>query len=154
VCCKCKKDCWACVFNETINYKRYVQVTLGQFFPELTEEERLWQVLARLSYYPHCTYVYAGLSDVYREGIISSGIWPAHSPDLNPCDTFFWNFLKDKVHDSNARMEEPKENIHKEIANIPAEQLERVNQNPLLLVQGMSECRRTAFSTPLMICEL
>jgi hypothetical protein len=27
--------------NETINYERYVQVILWQFFPELTEEERL-----------------------------------------------------------------------------------------------------------------
>jgi transposase len=29
-------------FNETINCERYVHVILGQFFPELTEEERLY----------------------------------------------------------------------------------------------------------------
>jgi hypothetical protein len=29
-------------FNETINCERYVQVILGQFFPKLTEEERLY----------------------------------------------------------------------------------------------------------------
>jgi hypothetical protein len=29
-------------FKETINCERYVQVILGQFFPELTEEERLY----------------------------------------------------------------------------------------------------------------
>jgi hypothetical protein len=28
--------------NETINYERYVQVILGQFFPLLTEEETLY----------------------------------------------------------------------------------------------------------------
>jgi hypothetical protein len=53
----------------------------------------------------------------------------AHSPDINPCDFFFRNYLKDKVHKGNPRMEELKENIRKEIANIPVEQLERVNQN-------------------------
>jgi hypothetical protein len=74
-------------------------------------------------------YVYAGLSDVFGEGLISSGIWPAHLPDLNPCDFFFWSCLKDKVHNSNPQMEELKENIHKEIVNNPAEQLQRVNQN-------------------------
>jgi hypothetical protein len=29
-------------FNETVNCERYVQVILWQFFPELTEEERLY----------------------------------------------------------------------------------------------------------------
>jgi hypothetical protein len=69
------------------------------------------------------------LSDVFGDRIISSGIWPARSPDLNPCDFYFWGCLKDKVSNSNPRKEELKENIHGEIANIPAEQLQRVNQN-------------------------
>jgi hypothetical protein len=61
--------------------------------------------------------------------IISSGIWPARSPDLNPCDFFFSGCLKDKVYNSNPQTnKEPKENICRETANIPAEQLERVNQ--------------------------
>jgi hypothetical protein len=29
-------------FNETINCERYVQAILGQLFPELTEDERLY----------------------------------------------------------------------------------------------------------------
>jgi hypothetical protein len=29
-------------FNKTVNCERYVQVILGQFFPELTQEERLY----------------------------------------------------------------------------------------------------------------
>jgi hypothetical protein len=38
--------------------------------------------------------------------------------------------LKDKVYSNNPRAEEElKEDIHGEIANIPAEQLQRVNQN-------------------------
>jgi hypothetical protein len=31
-----------CFFNETIYCERYVQAILGQFFPELIEEERLY----------------------------------------------------------------------------------------------------------------
>jgi hypothetical protein len=70
------------------------------------------------------------LSNVFREGIISSGIWPADSPDLHPCDFLFWDCLKDKVYNSNPQMEEElKENICRRIANIPAEHFRRVNQN-------------------------
>jgi hypothetical protein len=69
------------------------------------------------------------MSSVFGDRIISSGIWPAHLPDVNPCDFFFWSYLKDRVYSSNPRMEELKENIRKEIANIVAEQLQRINQN-------------------------
>jgi inhibitor of nuclear factor kappa-B kinase subunit alpha len=70
------------------------------------------------------------LSDVFSDRMISSGIWPAHSPDLDPCDFFFWDRLKDNVFNNNPRTEEElKGNICREIANIPAEQLQRVNQN-------------------------
>jgi hypothetical protein len=42
---------------------------------------------------------------------------------------FFWGCLKDEVYNTNSQMEELKENIHREIANIPAEQLQSVYQN-------------------------
>jgi hypothetical protein len=54
--------------------------------------------------------------------------------------------LKDKGYISNPRTEELKENIPRKVANILAEQLP--------LVQGMSTCTGTAFSTPPVICEL
>jgi hypothetical protein len=79
------------------------------------------------------------LSDV-GDRIISCGIWPARSPDLTPCDFFLWGCLKDKVYKSNLRTEEQlKENIRREIANIPSEQLQRVNQN---LFRRCEECVR------------
>jgi hypothetical protein len=46
------------------------------------------------------------LSDVFWDRSISSDIWPARSPDLNPCDFFFWGCVKDKVYNSNHRTEE------------------------------------------------
>jgi hypothetical protein len=64
---------------------------------------------------------------VFRDRIISSGIWPAHSSDLNPCDVFFLGCQKDKVYNIKPQTEELKENVCREIANIPAEQLQRVN---------------------------
>jgi hypothetical protein len=65
------------------------------------------------------------------ETIINSSIWPARSPDVNPGDFFFfWVCLKNKVYNSKPISEEElKENIIREIANIPVEQLQRVNQN-------------------------
>jgi hypothetical protein len=59
--------------------------------------------------------------------IIKKCTWPARSPDRNPCDYFFWSCLKDQVYNNNSRKEELKENIRRENANIPAEQLRRVN---------------------------
>jgi hypothetical protein len=47
--------------------ERYVQVILGQCFPALTEEERLWLVSARLSYFPHYTNTYAGFDQCLGE---------------------------------------------------------------------------------------
>jgi hypothetical protein len=71
------------------------------------------------------------LSDIFGDRIIRKGIWSGRSPDLNPCDFFFWGSLKDKVYNSNPRTEELREYIHKETANNPAEGLQRVNQNLL-----------------------
>jgi hypothetical protein len=51
---------------------------------------------------------------------------------------FFWACLKDTVYNSNPWTEELKKNIYREIANIPAEQLQRVNQN--LLWSGNCNC--------------
>jgi hypothetical protein len=69
------------------------------------------------------------LSDVFGDRIISSDIWPARSPDLIPCDFFFCACLKNKVCSNYPRTEELKENIRREISNISAEHLQKVNQN-------------------------
>jgi hypothetical protein len=117
-------------FNERVNCERYIQVFVRQFFSKLTEEERLYGWFQQTSATAHTTHMsMQALSNVFRDRIISSDIWPAHSPDLNPCDFFFWGCLKDEVYSNNPRMEqERKENIHREISNIPAEHLQKVNQ--------------------------
>jgi hypothetical protein len=71
-----------CVFNETSN----VQVILGQFYPELTEEERLYGWFQQDSATAHTARMSThALSDVFRDRNISSDIWPTRSPDFNPC---------------------------------------------------------------------
>jgi inhibitor of nuclear factor kappa-B kinase subunit alpha len=126
-------------FKETINCKRRVQDILRQFSSELTEEKRLYgwfQQDSAIAYTARMSM--QALSDIFRYRIVSSGIWPACSPDLNPCDFFLWGCFKDKVYNSNPRTEEElKENIRREIANIPAEQLQRINQN---LFHWCAEC--------------
>jgi hypothetical protein len=78
-------------FNEILNCERYVQVILGQFFPELTEEERLYGWFQQDSVTAHTAHTISmqALSNVLGDRIISCGIWPACSSDLNPWDFFF-----------------------------------------------------------------
>jgi hypothetical protein len=76
-------------FNKTINCERYVQVILGQFFPELTEEERLYDWFRQESANAHTASMsMQPVSDIFGNSIISSSILPAHSPNLNSCDFF------------------------------------------------------------------
>jgi hypothetical protein len=89
-------------FNETINCERYVQVILRQFFPELKEKERICGWFRQDSATSHTARMsMQALSNVFGGRIISSGIWPARSLDLNPCNFFFWGCLKDKVYKNN-----------------------------------------------------
>jgi hypothetical protein len=64
------------------------------------------------------------LSDEFRNRIIGSGIWHGCSPDLNPCNFFFWGCLKDKVYIRNSRTAYIKENIRRKITSILADSLE------------------------------
>jgi hypothetical protein len=74
-------------------------VILGQFFPEVTEEERLYGCFQNDSATAHTAHIsIQALSDAFGDRIISSGIWPARSTDLNPYDFFLLGCLKDKVY--------------------------------------------------------
>jgi hypothetical protein len=91
-------------FNEIINCEKYVQVILGQFFCELTEDERIYGWFQQDSATPHTSRMsMQALSGVFGDIIISSDIWPARSSDHNPSDFFFWGCLMDKVYSSNPR---------------------------------------------------
>jgi len=56
------------------------------------------------------------LEGVFGDRTIRLGLWPARSPDLNPCDFYLWGNLKDKVYRTKPHTEEElKENIRREI---------------------------------------
>jgi hypothetical protein len=93
------------------------------------------------------------LYDVFGGRIISSDIWPAHSADLNHCDSFFFGCLKDTVYNSNPRKEGLEDNIHKKFKNIPAEEFQRINQNLFRRCEECVRVERTAFSTPPVLCD-
>jgi hypothetical protein len=62
-------------FNKTVNCERYVQVILGQFFPELTEEERLHGWFQQYSAAAHTASMsMQALSDVFGDKIVCSDI--------------------------------------------------------------------------------
>jgi hypothetical protein len=44
------------------------------------------------------TYSINVLNEVFDNRLISHRLWPARSPDLNPCDFYLWRNLKDKVY--------------------------------------------------------
>ena len=57
--------------------------------------------------------------------------WPPYSPDLTPPDFFLWGYLKDRIY-SNPRpqnLDQLKENIQREIGNIPPETFQNVMTN-------------------------
>jgi hypothetical protein len=92
-------------FNKRVNCERYVQVVLGQFFSELTEEERLCGLFQQDSATAHTARMsMQALSNVFRDRIVSSDIFPACSPDLKPYDFFFWGCLKDIVYSKKPSM--------------------------------------------------
>jgi hypothetical protein len=69
--------------------ERYVQVIIGEFFPELTEEERLCGWFQQDSATANTARMsMQALSNVFGDRIISSGIWSTRSLDLNICDFF------------------------------------------------------------------
>jgi hypothetical protein len=68
---------------------QYIQVILQQFFPKLTEEEMIYGWFQQDSATASTRSMsMQALSYVFGDIIISSGILPVRSPDLNSCDFF------------------------------------------------------------------
>jgi hypothetical protein len=74
---------------DTLNSKTYINVILNRFFPELTEEERLYRYFQQDSTLMHtASNSMAAISDVFGDRVISEGLWPARSPDIMPYDFY------------------------------------------------------------------
>jgi hypothetical protein len=63
-----------------------------------------------------------------KDRIISKGLWPHRSPDLNPCDFYLWGKLKSVVHANNPYdLEALKQNICEAIYNIQEHELQHAS---------------------------
>jgi hypothetical protein len=118
-------------FEETINSYRYVELILLPFFQGLTEEEKLYGYFMQDGTMAHTAdFSVAVLEEVFGERLITCGLWPPRSPDLNPCDYYLWGTLKDRVYVNNPHsLQELKENIQREIADVSRAELRRVWRN-------------------------
>jgi hypothetical protein len=38
------------------------------------------------------------INQVFGDRVVTTGLWPPRSPDLNPCYFYLWGKLKDKVY--------------------------------------------------------
>jgi hypothetical protein len=72
-----------------------------------------------------------------EDRIISKGLWPPRSPDLNPCDFYLWGKLKNVVYVNNAHdLEALRQNIREAVYNIPRRELQQVSQNLFKRIQA------------------
>ncbi|GBO19104.1 hypothetical protein AVEN_120695-1 [Araneus ventricosus] len=89
---------------------------------------------------PHRTNeVFDLLDEHFNERIVALGHpkskymgidWPPYSPDLNPCYSFLWGYIKDKVYAENPQStEDLKTAIQTVIVSIETSTLQRVMQN-------------------------
>jgi hypothetical protein len=59
------------------------------------------------------------LASKFGQKFLAKGTWPARSPDLNPCDYFLWEYLKDIVYKPMPKtLDDLKVNIEREIRNL------------------------------------
>jgi hypothetical protein len=76
------------------------------------------------------TYSINVLNEVFENRLISRGLWPTRSTDLNPCDFYLWGNLKDKVYSNNPHtLFEPKQSIRETILSIEVSELKLVSNN-------------------------
>ena len=66
----------------------------------------------------------------FGQKFLHKKMWPARSPDLNPCDYFLWGHLKSVVYNPLPKtIDELKVNIEREIKKIDVQTLESLFSN-------------------------
>jgi hypothetical protein len=72
-----------------------------------------------------------------EDRIISKGLWPPRSQDLNPCDFYLWGKLRSVVYANNPHdLEALKQIIREEIYNIQQSELQQVSGNVFKRIQA------------------
>jgi hypothetical protein len=76
------------------------------------------------------TYSTNVLNEVFENRLISHGLWPARSPDLNSCDFYLQGNPKDEVYSNNPHtLVERKQSIRETISSIEVSELKLVSNS-------------------------
>lgn len=118
----------------TINSERYNTMLTDFFFPEFDEIDADDLYFQQDGAPPHISRVNMDLlRGKFGESLISRNgptAWPPRSCDLTPLDYFLWGHVKSKVYSNHpTTLHELEANIHRAIAEIPAEMVHRVIEN-------------------------
>lgn len=117
------------VFSGTVTKESYLDMLQNFFWPELTK------VRGYKNYFfqqdgasPHrADIVQTWLQTKFGTQFVNKEFWPPRSPDLTPCDSFLWGYLKSRVYNPLPQnLDELYANIEKEVKNIPKDMLKRV----------------------------
>jgi inhibitor of nuclear factor kappa-B kinase subunit alpha len=136
------------VFKETVNSQRYLSLLKNKFVPALRKKtenmQNVWFMQDGATAHTSNT-VLEYLHEIFGDKVISRRYpevndcgqsWPAHSPDLNPCDYFLWGFLKSVVYrpkpvDTDMLLK----NIKREVKKISVEMCGNVIKNFIVRVR-------------------
>ncbi|GFX60512.1 uncharacterized protein TNCV_1182311 [Trichonephila clavipes] len=120
--------------NVTVNGDRYRAMITNFFIPELNNHDvqELWfQQDGATCHTARATIDL--LKDTFGDRLISrfgSVNWPTRSCDLTPLDYFLWGYVKSLVYaDKPQTLDHLKDNIHRVIADIRPQMLEKVIEN-------------------------
>jgi inhibitor of nuclear factor kappa-B kinase subunit alpha len=113
---------------------------LGPFLRALWKKKRHGYFMQDGATAHTATYSINILNKVFEDRLISRRLWPARSPDLNPCDFYLWGNLKDKVYSNNPHtLVELMQSICETISSIEVRELKLVSNN---LFKRLEACLR------------
>ena len=128
----------------TVNGECYRAMLEDYLWPELNELDinDMWFQQDGATSHTACVTIDL-LKGKFGERVISRNgpvEWPPRSCDLRPLDFFLWGHIKSLVYANKpATLDDLKDNIQREIANVPVEMCARVVEN---WVQRIDRCKR------------
>jgi hypothetical protein len=125
-----RKRIYYSFFNCTINSQRYIEI-VEQFLDDMPLLERQNSTFQQDGAPAHTAKVTLDfLEDAFSGRVISKGLWPPRSPDLNPCDFYLWGTLKDSINFRNCdTIEDVKQAVADAVRNITPDTLNKVFEN-------------------------
>ena len=110
------------IFSATVKQDNYLDILQNFFWPALTKTREYKKSFFQQDGAPvhRADIVQDWLRAKFGTQWVSKEFWPPRSPDLNPCDSFLWGYLKARVYNPlPTNLEELQENIERKIHNIP-----------------------------------